>query len=174
MENIVSAQDTSSSTSGGALLLMTNMVAGHISQLSQQQTVGKQLHLSFDFMGEHFAPIVLHGVASPSTRQQKSLCSELAIVLTRTLQECKSGALVMADTNSVWRDLNRTGGVKCSYNESTDSACNTLSRLGLKNLHVIRHPKRQDFTFWKKGKGISRIDASGQIVNCLSWWICGL
>jgi len=65
----------------------------------------------------------------------------------------------MADTNSVWRDLDRTGGVKHSYNESTDSACNTLLRLGLKDLHVLRHPNRQDFTFWKQGKGISRIDA---------------
>jgi len=53
---------------------------------------------------------VLYGVASPSTWQQKSLCSELAIALTRTLQECKGGALVMADTNLVWRDLDRRGG----------------------------------------------------------------
>jgi len=138
---------------------MTNMVAGHIRQMPQHQTVGKQLHLSFDFMGEHFDPIVLYGVASPSTWQQKSLCSELAIALTRTLQECKGGALVMADTNLVWRDLDRRGGGKYSYDESTDSACNTLLRLGLEDLHVLRHPHKQDFTFWKQGKGISRIDA---------------
>jgi len=50
MENIVSAQGTSSSTSGGTLLLMTNIVAGHMCQMPQHQTVGKQLHLSFDFM----------------------------------------------------------------------------------------------------------------------------
>ena len=40
MENIVSAQGTSLSTSGGTLLLMTNMVAGHMCQMQRQQTVG--------------------------------------------------------------------------------------------------------------------------------------
>jgi len=120
--------------------------------MPQHQTVGKQLHLAFDFMAEHFDPIVLYGVASPSTWQQKSLCCELAIALTRTLQECKGGALVMAETNSVWRDLDCTGGEKYSYDESTESACNTLLRLGPKGLHVFRHPNRQDFTFWKQEK----------------------
>ena len=47
MENIVSAQGTSSSTYGGTLLVMTNMVAGHMCQMPQHQTVGKQFHLSF-------------------------------------------------------------------------------------------------------------------------------
>ena len=155
MENIVSAQGTSSSISGGMFLLMTNMVAGHMCQLPKHQTVGKQLNLSFDFMGEHFDPIVWYGVPSPSTWQQK----ELAIALTRTLQECKHVALVMADTNSVWHGFDRTGGVKYSYDESTDSMCKVLLRLGLKDLHVLRNPDRQDFASWKQGKGSSRIDA---------------
>ena len=159
IENIVSEQGTSSSTSGGTLLLMTNMVAGHMCQMPRHQTVGKQLHLSFDFVGAHLDIIVLYGVASPSTWQQKSLCSELAIALTRSLHECKGGSLVMANTNSVWRTLDRIGGVKNKYDESADSVCNVLVRLGLQELHVLRHPNRQDFTFWKQGKGISRIDA---------------
>ena len=41
MENIVSAHGTSSSTSVGTLLLMTNMVAGQMCQMPQQQTVAK-------------------------------------------------------------------------------------------------------------------------------------
>jgi len=159
MENIVSAQDTSSSTSGGTLLLMTNMVAGHMCQMTQHSTVGKQRHLSFDFMEEHLDTIVLYGGAIPSTWQQKPLCSELAIALTRTLQECKGVALVMVDTNSVWRTLDRTGGVKYTYDESTDSVCTVLLRLGLQDLHALRHPNRQDFIFCKQGQGISRIDA---------------
>jgi len=65
----------------------------------------------------------------------------------------------MANTNSVWRTLDRIGGVKNKYDESADSVCNVLVRLGLQELHVLRHPNRQDFTFWKQGKGISRIDA---------------
>ena len=93
-----------------------------------------------------------YGVASPSTWQQKSLWSELAIALTRTLQECKGGALVMADTNSVWHTLDRTGGVKYTYDDSTDSVCNVVLRQGLQDLHALRHPNRQDFTLWKQGK----------------------
>jgi len=145
MSSIVSAQGTSSSISVGMFLLMTNMVAGHICQLPKHQTVGKELHLSFDFMGEYFDPIVLYGVPGPLTWQQK----ELAIALTRT-QECKGAALVMADTNSVWRGFDRTGGVKYINDESTDSVCNVLLRLGLKDLHVLRNPNRQDFAFWKQ------------------------
>jgi len=141
MENIVSAQSTSL-VSGGTLLLMTNMVAGHMCQMQRQQTVGKQLHVSFDFMGAHLDIIVLYGVASPSTWQKKSLCSELAIALTRSLHECKGGALVMADTNSVWRTLDCIGGVKHKYDESADSVCNVLLRLGLQDLHVLRHANR--------------------------------
>jgi len=58
----------------------------------------------------------------------------------------------MADTNSVWRTLDRIRGVKYKYDKSADSVCNVLLRLELQDLHVLRHPNRQDFTFWKQGK----------------------
>jgi len=166
---IVSAQGTSSSTSGGRLILMMNMVAGHMCLMPQHQTVRKQLHISFDFMGEHLDTIVLYGVASLSTWQQSSLCSELAIALTRTLQECKGGALVMADTNSVWRTLDRTGGVKYIRMMRVQTPCATsCCAWDFKTCTCSGTSTGRISHFGNKEKESAGLR---QIVNCLRWWI---
>jgi len=51
-------------------------------------------------------------------------------------QECKGSALVMADTNSVKRALDRAAGKKWIYDESTDSVCSIVLCLGLQDLKV--------------------------------------
>jgi len=62
--------------------------------------------------------------------------------------------------------------VKNGDDESTDSVCNVLLRLGLEDLHVLRHPNRQDLTLWKQGKGISQIVAfwaNSKLLEMVDW-----